>query len=713
MLDLVDIGVLFSCLLGTFFLVKKMFLKPAPPPAPPLYISKFGVKTPGGAASKDSSRSYDDRNINDSLDQLKKKTVMFYGSQTGTAESYAKKLAKEASSRFGLEAMMADVDDYDFESLDCVTSEKVVCFVMATFGEGEPTDNATPFWEFLMGDSTQFSKGEDLGEQPLRNLNYAVFGLGNSSYEHFNKIAKDLNQRLESLGAHRIGPYGQGDEATQSTENDYLSWKDELFAAWKKERNLDERPVVYEPGLELNELDLATVDMAKVHTGEVCKDYLLPNIQGPYTLAKPFLAPVTVAREIFNSPDRNAIHLDIDITGSGMRYTTGDHIGISTQNRSDEVARFLRVFGISNGNAVFDIKKLDQTAKVPFPTPSTYDAVVRQFLDICGPVSRQFMTSIAPFAPNETARQESVQLGADRNLFAETVTKRHFTVARLLEKLSNGEPWTKVPFTFLVESMPFLSPRYYSISSSSSESPNVVSVSAVVEAFPTSEPGVEFRGLATNYFLDLKKTYDGSLDASNAQYIIRGPRDKYACASGTAQLKLPVHIRKSNFRMPKNHNVPVIMVGPGTGVAPFRGFIHERAHKAGQQPVGKALLFFGSRNSVEDFLYADEWENYQSDKRDEKAFQASEFLQVVTAFSRETEQKVYVQHRLEQEAQYVNELLEQGAYFYVCGDASRMAKDVQSALIRIISQQRSIEAKEAESLVKRMRLQGKYQEDVW
>lgn len=706
MLDLLDLSVLFSCLLGGIFLLKKYFLKSSAPE-----VGAFGLSK-GTKKSEQEIRDFDDRNVNDNMDQLKKNTVMFFGSQTGTAESYAKKLAKEASSRFGLSAMMADVDDYDLESLDCVTEEKVVCFLMATFGEGEPTDNAIPFWEFINTDSPQFSKGEDVSEQPLRNLNYAVFGLGNSSYEHFNKIARDLDQKLQSLGAHRVGPYGQGDEATQSTENDYLSWKDDMFAQWKKEKNLTERPVVYEPGVKLVPLDSGVTD--KVYAGEVCKDYLLPNIQGPYTAAKPFLGPVVTAREIFNAPTRNAVHLDIDIAGSGMRYTTGDHIGITAQNRHDEVERFLRVFGIAEPNAVFDVKKVDPTAKVPFPTPTTYDGVVRQFFDICGPVSRQFMTSIAPFAPTDEIRNECTKLGADKDYFAEQVVRRHLTVARLLEKLACGQTWDKVPFNFLIESMPFLAPRYYSISSSSAKSPSTVSVSAVVEAFPTTEEGQHFKGLATNYFLDLKNSYEGALDAANALYMLRGPRDKYVV--NDTQLKLPVHIRKSNFRMPKNHAVPIIMVGPGTGVAPFRGFIHERAHRAESKPdvpVGKALLFFGSRNSVEDNLYADEWVQFHSERRDASEYQHTDFLQVVTAFSRETARKVYVQHRLEEEGQYVNQLLEQGAYFYVCGDASRMAKDVQTALIRIIAQHRNVPQAKAEAAVKQMRLQGKYQEDVW
>ena len=141
---------------------------------------------------------------------------MFFGSQTGTAEEYAIRLAKEAKSRFGLSSLVCDPEEYDFDKLDQIPSDKVVFFVVATYGEGEPTDNAQPFMEFIMDDNVEFSQGGNT----LENLNFVVFGLGNKTYAYYNEIARKIDKRLTDLGAKRIGERGEGDD-DKSMEEDY------------------------------------------------------------------------------------------------------------------------------------------------------------------------------------------------------------------------------------------------------------------------------------------------------------------------------------------------------------------------------------------------------------------------------------------------------------------------------------------------------------
>lgn len=159
------------------------------------------------------------------------------------------------------------------------------------------------------------------------------------------------------------------------------------------------------------------------------------------------------------------------------------------------------------------------------------------------------------------------------------------------------------------------------------------------------------------------------------------------------------------------------MVGPGTGVAPFRGFIHERAKQARDgKEVGKALLFFGSRSRHTDYLYGEEWANYSSQStagQIDGPFTESNFLEVITAFSREQDAKLYVQDRLRENAQLVNALLAKGASFYICGDASRMARDVHATLLDILKEQRGVTQEEAEAIVRKMRNRELLQEDVW
>lgn len=178
-------------------------------------------------------------------------------------------------------------------------------------------------------------------------------------------------------------------------------------------------------------------------------------------------------------------------------------------------------------------------------------------------------------------------------------------MAQLLEIEGKGQVWTKIPFSFLIEGLVKIQPRYYSISSSSLVQKDKISITAVVESIEKPGNPHVLKGVTTNYLLALKQKQHGdpSPDPHGLNYAITGPRNKYD------GIHVPVHVRHSNFKLPSDPSKPIIMVGPGTGVAPFRGFVQERAAqaKAGQN-VGKTVLFFGCRKRSEDFLYEKEWE---------------------------------------------------------------------------------------------------------
>lgn len=700
-LDVLDIAVLVVILLatGAYFTKGSLWA-----------VEEKEDRYKNGFGNESSSLSADARNVVAALEENGKDVIIFYGSQTGTAEDYATRISKEASQKYGLATMTADIEDYDFENLDKVPSDKVIVFVMATYGEGEPTDNAVQFWEFINDEDVEFSE-----DSSLKNLKYVVFGLGNSTYEHYNLIGRSLDKKLQSLGAHRIGPYGEGDDGAGSMEEDYLAWKEELFLTWQKEEDLEEHEAVYEPVLEIIDSEESG---DSVFLGEFNKAQLHGVVKGPFSVSNPYAAPVTAAREMFNSPDRNCIHMEFDISDSGLKYNTGDHLALLAQNSDAEVTNFLKIFGLEDKrNSVIDVKTLDSTAKVHFPTPTTYDAVIRYHLEINGHVSRQLLSTIAPFAPSEDAKKAAMRLGSSKEEFASKIAQKYYNLAKALDAISEGVAWKNVPFSFIVESVNHLVPRYYSISSSSKENPSTISITAVVESIQADkESDYVLKGVATNYILDVKNGLDGKRKAGT--YQIEGPRNSLEGK------KIPMFVRHSNFKLPSNPQKPIIMIGPGTGVAPFRAFVHERATLAAKgTPVGPALLFFGCRSSKEDFLYEEEWTQYSKDTPDDlikyledeehSLLTESSFLKLETAFSRETSQKVYVQHRLKEHAKLVNKLLKSGAFFYVCGDAQRMARDVQSTLTDIISEQRSISRSKAEDVVKNMRTQNLYQEDVW
>ncbi|KAH0834489.1 NADPH-cytochrome P450 reductase [Fonsecaea monophora] len=655
----------------------------------------YATSALNGSASKKGSR-----NILEKMEESGKNCVIFYGSQTGTAEDYASRLAKEGHARFGLATMTADLEDYDYENLDKFPEDKVAFFVMATYGEGEPTDNAVEFWEFMNQDPPSFSEASE--DKPLGNLKYVAFGLGNNTYEHYNSMVRNLDKILTKLGAERIGAAGEGDDGAGTMEEDFLAWKEPMWAALAEKMGLEEREAVYEPVFSVEERDDLSPESDTVYLGEPNKNHLEGAQKGPYNAHNPFIAPIAESKELFTVKDRNCLHCEIDISGSGISYTTGDHIAIWPTNAGMEVDRLIKTFGLEEKrHKVISMKGMDATAKVPFPTPTTYDAAVRYHMEICAPVSRQFLATLAAFAPNEDAKKEMTKLGSDADYFKEKVASQMLNIAQAVSAVHPG-PWSAVPFSCLVEGLNKLQPRYYSISSSSLVQPQKIAITAVVESIRVPGAGHIVKGVTTNYLLALKQKQNGDPDPSphGLTYAITGPRNKYD------GIHVPVHVRHSNFKLPSNPSKPIIMVGPGTGVAPFRGFVQERAEQAKRgEEVGHTVLFYGCRRSTEDWLYKQEWEEYKKILGDK--------LTIFNAFSRETSKKVYVQHLLKENGKLVNELLQQKANFYVCGDAAHMAREVNEVLAQIIAAERGVDEKKAEQVVKSMRSSGVYQEDVW
>ncbi|KAL8903663.1 MAG: hypothetical protein Q9207_003783 [Kuettlingeria erythrocarpa] len=691
-LDTLDLIVLVALLIGTatYFTKGTYWGVPKDP-----YAASF-TNANGAKAGKT-------RNILEKMDETGKNAVVFYGSQTGTAEDYASRLAKEGSSRFGLKTMVADLEDYDYENLDKFPEDKVAMFVLATYGEGEPTDNAVDFFEFVTGDDISFSGGGAAEDLPLSSLKFVAFGLGNNTYEHYNALVRKVNAALVKLGAHRISAAGEGDDGAGTMEEDFLAWKEPMWTELAEKMNLEEREAVYEATFGITEREDLSPETNEVYLGEPNKNHLEGTSKGPYNSHNPYIAPIVESREVFTVKDRNCLHMEIDVSGSNLTYQTGDHIAVWPTNAGKEVDRFLDILGLlDRRHTVISVKGLDPTARVPFPSPTTYDAAVRYHMEICGPVSRQFIASLAAFAPNEDSKDEMARLGEDKDYFKEKVSNQRLNIAQVLVRVCDTK-WTSVPFSIMMESIQKLQPRYYSISSSSLVQKTKISITAVVEEvhIPGPKPNI-VKGVTTNYLLALKQMQHGdpNPDPHGLTYAITGPRNKYdGC-------HVPVHVRHSNFKLPSDPSKPIIMVGPGSGVAPFRGFIQERAAqaKAGEK-VGKTILFYGCRKPSEDFLYKDEWEMYKQALGDS--------FELFTAFSRETSEKVYVQQRLAEQASLVNELLQQKANFYVCGDAANMAREVNIMLGQIIAEKRGLSPEKGEELVKSMRSSNQYQEDVW
>jgi NADPH-ferrihemoprotein reductase len=407
------------------------------------------------------------------------------------------------------------------------------------------------------------------------------------------------------------------------------------------------------------------------------------------------------------------MHVEVDVNDTNLKYTTGDHLAIWPTNNESEVNRLASVLGLTDKlDTVVTVEALDPTApkKHPFPIPSTYRAIFRHYLEICAPISRQVLSSFIEFTPSEESKAVLTLLASDKDEYRVQVGDASRNLGEVLQLVTGQDTrpglFSSVPFDLIVETIARMQPRFYSISSSSKENPKNISATVVTLSYqPDSTPERTVYGVNTNFLYRIQMQREHRDDPSFPVYDLAGPRSSYLDADGICQ-RIPVHVRSSTFKLPRNPTVPVIMVGPGTGVAPFRGFVRERAFdKSKGKPVGTTLLFYGSRNEAQDYLYADEWPAlFETLGGDSK---------IITAFSRDQAQKIYVQHRLHEHAALLWDLLQKGAYVYVCGDAKNMARDVNQTFVNFAIELGGLTDQKAHDYVKSLRTTGRYQEDVW
>ncbi|GBE84866.1 cytochrome P450 oxidoreductase [Sparassis latifolia] len=687
-----------------------------------------------------SNGSGNPRDFVEKMKQGKKRIVIFYGSQTGTAEEYAIRLAKEAKTKFGLASLVCDPEEYDFEKLDQIPEDCCAFFVMATYGEGEPTDNAVQLCENLSDESFEFSNGE----RKLPGLKYVVFGLGNRTYEHYNLIARNVDRDLQKLGATRIGERGEGDD-DKSMEEDYLEWKDGMWEAFAKEMNVEEGQGGDTPDFAVTEVEDHPPE--KVYLGELSARALTRS-KGIHDAKNPYPAPIIIARELFeNQADRNCIHVEFNTEGSGITYQHGDHVGIWPSNSESEVQRLLCALGLyEKKDKVINIDSLDPAlAKVPFPVPTTYITVLRHYIDISAVAGRQILGVLSKFAPTPEAESFLKTLNTNKEAYSKIVGDGCLKLGEVLQLAADNDlgavptpenttAW-KIPFDIIVSSIPRLQPRYYSISSSPKLHSNSIHVTVVVLTYESvASEKVKSKwvyGVGSNFLLNLKFAAtgeeflaitdpDGPKPAvvTTPQYAVEGPRGAYKLET---LYKAPIHVRRSTFRLPTNPKSPVIMIGPGTGVAPFRGFVQERVAMArrtiekngveGLADWGSIRLYFGCRRSDQDFLYKDEWSDYSKELHGKFTMRC--------AFSREVYKpdgsKIYVQDLLwEDHEQIADAILNGKGYIYVCGDAKSMSKAVEETLCKILGEAKGGRAEvEGAAEVKLLKERSRMLSDVW
>lgn len=373
-----------------------------------------------------------------------------------------------------------------------------------------------------------------------------------------------------------------------------------------------------------------------------------------YSRKNPFRAEVLENLNLNGrGSNKETRHLELSLEGSGLTYEPGDALGIFPENDPELVDMLLKELKWDPNAAV----AVDQGENLSLKEALTsyYEITV---------LTKKFIQQAAEIIENEKLRELAAPENADQ-------LKAYIAGRDLIDFVRDFGPIAAAPQEF-VSILRKIPPRLYSIASSFAANPDEVHLT--IGAVRYNAHGRDRKGVCS------------VLCAERLQ-----PGDT-----------LPVFIQPNkNFKLPENPETPIIMVGPGTGVAPFRSFMQEREETGAS---GKSWMFFGDQHFVTDFLYQTEWQKWLSE---------GVLTKMDVAFSRDTEEKVYVQHRMLEHSKELFEWLEEGAAFYVCGDKNNMAKDVQNALLEIIEKEGGKSREEAEAYLAEMKKQKRYQRDVY
>lgn len=382
-------------------------------------------------------------------------------------------------------------------------------------------------------------------------------------------------------------------------------------------------------------------------------------MSAPYDKNNPFSAQLVDRRRLSAATSqKDTQHFSVSLVGSGLTYKCGDSLGVYPTNNPQTVAAVLKAAGFTG----------EEQVTIPKDTaPISLRTALSKRLSLNGPTYKfaQLLHDRATDAA-EKARLAAAIAEADPEKKKAWMEQREFL------DLFEEHPSAKLGAQEFIELLRKLMPRLYSISSAPSKYPHEIHLTVAVVRYETN--GRQREGVCSTFLSERAR--------------LNVP-------------EVPVFVAESHFGLPADDNIPVIMVGPGTGVAPFRSFVMDRATRGAK---GRNWLFFGDQRKDSDFLYADEWAAY---------LQAGVLTRLDLAFSRDQAAKVYVQDRMRENAAELWQWLQAGAYFYVCGDAKRMAKDVDATLHAIVAEQGGMTPEAAVDWVKQFKKDGRYQRDVY
>ncbi|XP_063359614.1 nitric oxide synthase-like protein isoform X1 [Cydia amplana] len=654
------------------------------------------------------------------------KATVLYATETGKSEQYAKELGVIFGHAFN--AQVHCMAEYDITSIE---HEALLLVVTSTFGNGDPPENGVAFGEhlceilyadqveeagaqnmptpksfikansqmemqkFTVGNPKQLNRLESLKGSatdtvsidsfgPLSNVRFAVFALGSSAYPNFCNFGKYVDKLLGDLGGERIHDVATGDEMC-GQDQAFRKWASSVFNVACETFCLDDDETLQEAKRALGTVALSEQTVRFTHP-ENKAPTLTVALQS--TLNRQLVTCVVRANKDLGdeSAERSTIFIDMEPKDE-IKYDPGDHVGIIACNRKEPVDSLLaRIKDIEDYDEALQLQLMKETHTSAGPVKSwepherlpivSVRELFTRFLDITTPPTTILLQYLATTCENEEERTQLNLLATDPGAYEDW---RHFhfpTLAEVLEQFPSARPSASLLAALLSP----LQPRFYSISSSPIAHPKRLHLTVAVVTYRTQEgEGPIHYGVCSNYLMDRK------------------PGDE-----------VYLFIRSApNFHLPDDLSVPLILIGPGTGIAPFRGFWHHRRallNSRNRSNIGPVWLFFGCRTRTMDL--------YREEK--EQALRDNVLTKVFLALSREKKiPKMYVQELAEKEGQEIHDLLiNRGAHFYVCGDC-KMAEDVNQKLKGIIMKYSNMTKDQVQSFMFKLKEENRYHEDIF
>tara|TARA_Y100000766_G_scaffold145241_1_gene124813 strand:+ start:4599 stop:6401 length:1803 start_codon:yes stop_codon:yes gene_type:complete len=594
-----------------------------------------------------------------------KSLAIFFGTQTGNAEDLAMQ-TKKIADKSGLETTVIDMDNYPANELQ---KHKRILIITSTWGEGEMPDNAAEMWDDVCAKNPSLS-----------GVNYSVCAIGDTSYDEYCQAGIDWDNKFKELGANRVSDVQLCDV---DFEPEWKIWVDKVI-----------------PAMASIEITLTTSEPEPVVEAvkEAPKEVAASNGKSAWSAKNPYMSKITECYILNGEGSRKETrHIVFDLGDSGLDYKVGDALGVVSENPEETVNLLIETAGWDESQIV-STRSGDRTLREALKKDFEIHRVNKKFVNslsekvtssgmrITVKLIERYRESVAgngsdwmggdaplqsellPSIPGDDPVGRVENLTSDPKAMEDYIWSRDYIdVMRDFDVNYSAEEFLEIADK--------LKPRLYSIASSHDAHPGFVELTVGIVRY--SHHGRDRGGLCTVYMADEVEVNETDVG------VFMSPT--------------------KSFVLPADTSTDIIMVGPGTGIAPFRAFMEQRIHDGGS---GKNWLFFGDQSEKTEFYYKESIESWLDE---------GHLYEFTTAWSRDQEEKIYVQHRLKEHGARIWEWFERGAYFYICGDKTYMAKDVHRALIEIAKEHGGMSDEDATYFIEKtmMKEEKRYLRDVY